>query len=90
MEDFTSIPCTINLEYTYKLTRGKLPEKVVLEKDRYWIPDLRVYPSIQMSIEKGGREICCIWDKKRQRFTAVTCRKTNHIIKTIKLIIKFN
>jgi len=85
MEDFTSIPCTINLEYTYKLTRGKLPEKVVLEKDRYWIPDLRLYPSIQMSIEKEGREICCIWDKKRQRFTAVTCRKTNHISKTIKI-----
>jgi hypothetical protein len=63
------------LEYTYKLVRGKLPEKVLLEKGRYWIPDLRLHPNLQFSIEKDGREMCCIWDKKYGRFVTVCCRK---------------
>lgn len=90
MGDFTTIPCTINLEYTYKLTRGKLPEKVLLEKDRYWIPDLRENPLIQMSIEKDGREICCIWDKKYNRYITISCRKNKESGFSISKTIRFN
>jgi hypothetical protein len=90
MADFTSIQCTLNLEYTYKLTRGKLPEKIVLEKDRYWIPDLRNYPLIQMSIEKDGREICCIWDKKYNRYINISCRKNKEANTSISKTIWFN
>lgn len=86
-EDFTGLECTLPLDYTYKLVRGRLPEKVMLEEGRYWIPDLRLQPSFQFSIEKDGREICCIWDKKYGQYKNVCGRKnkqTNEIIsKTI-------
>ena len=82
-EDFTGLTCGLSLDYTYKLVRGKLPEKVMLEEGRYWIPDLREYPSLQWSIEKEGREICCIWDKKYGRYINIACRinkNTNEIV----------
>jgi hypothetical protein len=84
---FTDLNCSLPLEYTYKLVRGKLPEKVMLEEGRYWIPDLKAYPTLQFSIEKDGREICCIWDKKYGRYLTVCCRKNKQTNKvTFKVI----
>jgi hypothetical protein len=89
-EDFTRLDCNMPLEYTYKLVRGKLPEKVLLEKERYWIPDLRLHPTLQFSIEKDGREICCIWDKKYGRFVTVTCRTNKETEAVVSKTIWFN
>jgi hypothetical protein len=90
LEDFTGLACEVPLEYTYTLVRGKLPEKVLLEKGRYWIPDLRAHPTLQWSVEKDGREVCCIWDKKYGRFVSVTCRKNKETDEVVSKTIRFN
>lgn len=76
MRLYNGLICDIPLNHTYKLSRGKLPEKILLEPNRYFVPKLNENIDIQFNIN----DICCIYDKKYNKLLNTCNRTHNNII----------
>jgi hypothetical protein len=77
---YNGLVCTIPLDHTYKLARGKLPEKVIVEPNRYFIPDLNIHTDVQFYTKLNDKYISCIYDVKYNIFLTIKIREHNNKI----------
>lgn len=79
---FSQLKHELKLEYTYKLTRGKLPEKIYLQKDRYTIINFNQYKSHMFYKEINGTYYCGIYDNINNTYLKIYTRNgiNNNII----------
>jgi hypothetical protein len=73
---YNGLLCDIPLQYTFKLCRGKPPEKVMLEANRYFVPDLNEKRDIQFN----NNDTCCIYDNKYKKLLNTCNRVYNNTI----------
>jgi hypothetical protein len=78
--DILSLAPTIKLEYTYKLSRGRFPEKVLLQKDRYSVINFNEHTNIQFYKKVGETYICGIYDHVNNSYLNLHLRKNNDTI----------
>lgn len=78
--NFMNFICNKPLVHTYKLIPGKLPEKIILEENRYFIPDFGNNKNIQLYYKYNEDYISCIYDKKYNILLKICIRKHNHRI----------
>jgi hypothetical protein len=89
---FNNLICNIPLTHTYKLVPGKLPEKIILPENRYFIPDLKNNKDIQLYYKDNSDYISCIYDKKYNILLKISIRLHNNkiISKSIGLTTSLN
>jgi hypothetical protein len=85
--DITAISPTIKLEYTYNLSRGRFPEKIILQKDRYSIINFNEHKHMKFYTKKGETYVCGIYDHVNNSYLNMNIRK-NHNNKIINKCVR--